>query len=269
MGNLNGKVAVVTGAAGGIGKATATLMAQRGAAVVLGDIKGDLVEAAAQDLRDAGHEALGVEVDVDDEAQVEGLMAAAVQTFGGLDILHNNAALLDPDVVSRDMAITDIDADLFRRVLSVNVVGYLMGAKHAIPRMLERGGGVVINTGSSTGVQSELVRPMYGASKAAVHGMTRNIATQYGKQGIRAVGVAPGLVLSESARAAFSEQFIAGFLRHQLSPRSGAPEDVANLVAFLASDDASFITGITISIDGGLSAHFPTYADDLDAAGAG
>ena len=154
---------------------------------------------------------------------------------------------------------------MFADVLRVNVIGYMVGAKHAVPHMVRRGGGVVINTTSNAGLQAELIRPMYGTSKAAIIGLTRNIATQYGKQGVRSVAVSPGVILTPSVKANVSEEAVARLARHSLTPRVGTPEDVAELVAFLASDEAGFITGITIPVDGGLAAHFPTFAEELDA----
>ncbi|CAB4935659.1 unannotated protein [freshwater metagenome] len=267
MSNLNGKVAIVTGAASGIGKATAMLLAQRGAAVVVADRHGDAAAEVAAAIEAVGGSAAAVTTDVAHEDQIEAMVATAVDRFGGLDILHNNAAILDPEVVSQDIDVTQIDADVFARVLQVNVGGYLLGAKHAIPHMIARGGGAIINTASSAGVQAEYVRPMYGTSKAAVIGMTRNIATRYGKDGIRCIAVSPGLIMTEAAVAAFPQEIVDGFVRHSLANRAGVPEDVAHLVAFLASDEAAYINGINISIDGGLSVHFPNYADDRDAMG--
>jgi NAD(P)-dependent dehydrogenase (short-subunit alcohol dehydrogenase family) len=262
---LQDKVAIVTGSGSGIGKATATVLAERGASVVIADINPTAAKTVAADLQERGLSALAVTVDVSDEDQIVGMIEAAVSEFGGLDLLHNNAALLGPEVISRDLAIVDLDAELFAQVLRVNVTGYLLSAKHAIPHMLERGGGVIINTSSAAGVLAELIRPMYGTSKAAIIGLTRNIATQYGRQGIRSVAIAPGIILTPAVAATVPEEMQSALLRHSLVPRPGRPEDIAYTVAFLMSDEAAFITGITIPVDGGLTVHFPSYAEELDA----
>jgi NAD(P)-dependent dehydrogenase (short-subunit alcohol dehydrogenase family) len=264
--SIAGKVAIVTGAAAGIGRATAEVLAARGATVVIGDINGVSAERVAAELRERGASAIGVAADMGDESQIEGLIQTAIDAYGRLDLLHNNAALTAGEAAVGDVAITDIDAALFQRILRVNVGGYALAAKHAIPHMIEGGGGVVINTSSTDAVLAELVRPMYAMSKGAVNALTRGIATQYGKQGIRAVGVAPGVVVTEGARASVPQEMLDRFARHALTPRAGLPEDIANLVAFLASDAAGFITGITIQVDGGLTAHFPTYAEEIEAA---
>jgi len=232
---------------------------------VIADINPAAAKTVAVELQERGLSALAVTVDVSDEGQIVSMVEAAVSEFGGLDLLHNNAALLGPEVISRDLAIVDLDAELFAQVLRVNVTGYLLSAKHAIPHMLERGGGVIINTSSAAGVLAELIRPMYGTSKAAIIGLTRNIATQYGRQGIRSVAIAPGIILTPAVAATVPAKMQSALLRHSLVPRPGQPEDIAYTVAFLMSDEAAFITGVTIPVDGGLTVHFPSYAEELDA----
>jgi hypothetical protein len=134
-------------------------------------------------------------------------------------------------------------------VLRVNVIGYTLGAKYAIPHMIERGGGVVINTSSASGVLGEYIRPMYGTSKAAIIGLTRNIAAEFGKQGVRAIAIAPGTILTPAARAVVPADMLDLMARHALTPRVGVPEDIGYMVAFLASEEAGFITGVTIPVD--------------------
>jgi NAD(P)-dependent dehydrogenase (short-subunit alcohol dehydrogenase family) len=217
MSNLTGRVAIVTGSGSGIGQATAELLAERGAAVVVADINAAAAETVAAGIRARGLQSVAVATDVADETQIQRMTDAAVTQFGGLDIVHNNAALLAPDVIARDLKVTDLDAELFARVLQVNVIGYALGAKHAIPHMLVRGGGVLINTSSAAGIQGELIRPMYGRSKAAIIGLTRNIATEYGKQGIRSAR-------SRSPRASSSPPPSWPPLRPKHRPRSlGTP----------------------------------------------
>jgi NAD(P)-dependent dehydrogenase (short-subunit alcohol dehydrogenase family) len=263
--SLEGKVAIVTGSASGIGRESVRLLGRRGAAVVVADINADGGKQVAEELREEGARAIAIATDVADEAQVRRLVEGAVAEFGGLDILHNNAALVDSSVNARDDAITELDPDLFARVLRVNVIGYMLGAKYAIPQMIERGGGVIVNTASLAGVLSETTRPMYGTSKAAIIGLTRNIATQYGHHRIRAVAVAPGLVMTPAIAQTVTDEMLSAFMRHTMLPRPGEPSDIAELVAFLASDAGSYITGVTIPIDGGMGAHLPNYADDMAA----
>jgi NAD(P)-dependent dehydrogenase (short-subunit alcohol dehydrogenase family) len=258
-GRLDGKVAIVTGAASGIGLGSATVLAERGASVIVADLRGDPAAEVADKLNAGGLSATSVAADVSDESQVASMIEAAVKAFGGLDILHNNAAATSPDIVGRDTDVVDIDAELFLTILRVNVLGYALATKHAIPRMLDRGGGVIINTSSAAAHSAEMVRPMYATSKAAILGWTRNVATQYGRHGIRCVSISPGFIVTPGAKAiATTETPIAA---HILTPRKGRPHDIGNLVAFLASAEAQYLTGIDIPADGGMLCHFPNYAE--------
>ena len=262
VGNLDGKVAIVTGSAKGIGKAAVTLFAERGAAVVVADIDVEGATAAAQELKERGLTALAVGVDVGDEAQVRDMVDSAINAFGGLDILYNNAALVSRDVLRRDLGLIDMDADLFERILRVNTIGPALGAKYAIPAMISRGGGVVLNTLSVTADHAELVRPMYATSKAALGGLTRAIATQYGRSGIRCVGISPGHIVTETSQTAGGGA--SRTQRHLLLNNHGEPDDIATMAAFLVSDEAKYVTGIVINVDGGFTAHLGTYIDDLE-----
>ncbi|MBZ4521796.1 SDR family NAD(P)-dependent oxidoreductase [Mycobacterium avium] len=268
MSTLDGKIALVTGAASGIGAQTAALLAERGAAVVLVDVDAERVEQVAESIGAQGGRAKAVAADVTQESQIASAVSTAASAFGGLDILHNNAALQTPDVMGSDGFIAEADLSVWHNVLGVNLLGYVGMAKHSIPLMLERGGGVIINTSSGTGVQAELMRPAYGTSKAAIIGLTRNLAAQYGKRGIRCVALVLGLVGTPALRANMPDAVVDAFVRHQLNTRLTEPRDVAEAVAFLASDAAGAITGTTLTIDGGFSAHTPTYADEIALLGA-
>lgn len=260
---LTGRVAIVTGAASGIGRASALLMASRGAAVAFADVNIGGAEAAAATARATGGHGIAVHVDVTDDAATKRMVRDVSAELGGLDILHNNAALLTEHRL--DTTITDLDPADFARVLKVNLIGYMLCAKHCLPAMIQGGGGVVVNTASLIGVQSSLSRPMYGASKAAIIGLTRTIATQYGRQGVRSVSVSPGLIVTDASLTRVAERTVEVIRRHSLLGRDGDPDDVAQLVAFLASDAASYLTGINVVVDGGMSAHLATFADELDA----
>jgi NAD(P)-dependent dehydrogenase (short-subunit alcohol dehydrogenase family) len=267
--DLSGKVAIVTGSASGIGRTTAEALAVQGAAVIIADIMGDAAEQTAEEIRQKGHRALAIRVDVAQEADIEAMVAAAVAEYGGLDVLHNNAAAVQSDVLTHDTNIVDLDPELFMLTLRTNVVGCALGAKHAIPHMIARGGGVIINTASAGAHAAQSTRPMYGTSKAAVIQLTKHIATMHGKQNIRSVSVSPGITVTPSVERLVSPEWIAQNVRHNLMPRAGRPEDIGYLVAYLASDEAAFLTGIDIRVDGGMLAHFPAFAEDTDAAEMG
>jgi NAD(P)-dependent dehydrogenase (short-subunit alcohol dehydrogenase family) len=260
-------VAIVTGGGSGIGRATALALAREGAAVLVADLSRERAEQVAAETRARGGNARAHAVDVADEASVAAMVAAAVAHFGGLDVLHNNAAATDWSVLGGDGELASLDVGIWEKTLAVNLRGPMLGCKHAIPRLLARGGGAIVNTSSASGLTGDLVRTAYGVSKAGLDGLTRYVATQYGKRGVRCNAIAPGVIETPALRQNVPPEQIALFERHHLTPRLGTPEDVAAAVVFLASDDAAFITGQVISVDGGLLAHHPTLAE-MRALGA-
>jgi NAD(P)-dependent dehydrogenase (short-subunit alcohol dehydrogenase family) len=262
--DLQGKVAIVTGAASGLGAATATLFAQLGAAVVLADVDGEGAGRLASQLGQEGGTALACRVDVRDEAQVAGMIDTAVREFGGLDVLHNNAALMGWDFISRDTMIETMDAAVWDETHAVSLRGAMLGCKHAVPAMRTRGGGSIISTASTSGLTGEMRLGAYGAAKAGIINLMRSVATMYGHENIRANAIAPGMILSPATYAAFGEKALERRRMYRLVPRGGAPSDVANLAAFLASDLSTFITGQVITVDGGMLAHHPSYMDNLE-----
>jgi len=260
-GRLAGRVAIVTGAASGIGRATSHALAREGASVVVADVNAEGAKRVAAEIEAAGGRAFGQPTDVSSEPSVAALVAAAVDRFGGLDVLHNNAAASDPALMGSDGEITSLTLETWERTLAVNLRGPLLGCKHAIPRMLERGGGVIVNTSSASGLTGDLVRTAYGVSKAGLDALTRYVATQYGKRGIRCNSIAPGVIATPALAANVKPELIAVYERSHLTPRLGRPEDIAALVVFLATDEAAFITGQVLCVDGGLLAHHPAVAE--------
>lgn len=253
MGLLDGKIAIITGAGSGIGAATAKLMGQEGAAVVVTDINEDSAKSTASRIVTAGGQATSMAVDVASEEQIAAMVKLAINNYGGVDILHNNAALVDPNVMSRDRTVVDMDSDLWDRVMAVNVRGPMLGCKYAIPAMLLRGGGSIIMT-TSVGAQAATVnQTAYGTSKGAVDSLIRYVAVGFGKQGIRCNGIAPGVVMSETAEQVLGADLRAMHLHTHLSKRLGTPLDIASMAAFLASDQAGYINGTIIPVHGGMT----------------
>jgi NAD(P)-dependent dehydrogenase (short-subunit alcohol dehydrogenase family) len=250
-----GKVAIVTGSAGGIGRATALRFAAEGAAVGIADINAAGAEEVADAVRAAGGQAIPLVVDVADEPAVEAMVARTVEAFGGLDVLHNNAALLSRHILDQDGELGQFDVGIFDKTMAVNVLGPMFACKHSIPHMLARGGGAIVNTVSTAAMRGMEQLPIYGMSKAALDAFTRFMAVQYGKRNIRCNSVAPGAIATGATAGYQNEERRQRRLQDLLTPRVGRPDDIAATAVFLASDDASYITGQTISVDGGWSSH--------------
>ena len=257
MRRLEGKVAIVTGGGGGIGSAVARRMVSEGARVAVADLFEETAKAAAAPLGESG---FAVQFDAASPESVKAMVEATVARFGRLDILHNNAAMTDPAKAPLDRTAVDIPIEIWREILDVNLTGYMLGCKYAIPHMIAGGGGSIVNTASNSGTAGDLARIAYGSSKGAIITLTKYVATQHGRQNIRCNSVAPGVVLTEAL-----EKTVPGLKeiiqRHILTPEFGTPDDIAALVAFLASDESRYITGENISISGGGLIHQPHYAD--------
>jgi NAD(P)-dependent dehydrogenase (short-subunit alcohol dehydrogenase family) len=268
MSDLTGRVAVVTGAASGIGAASAVELAARGASVVIADVNEGGAKDVADSILDSGGSALAHRVELADEASIAVLVQTTVNAFGSIDILHNNAAASGPDVMGRDFDVLTMDVAVWDAAFAVNLRAMMLTCKHALPHMIAKGKGAVINMSSNSALAGDLSRVAYGASKGGVNSLTMYVATQYGKQGIRCNAISPGLVMTPAAEhnlTAFDREVFAG---SHLTNEIGKPEDIAKVVAFLASDDSAFITGEIIRVDGGMLSHTPVYAQYLAAAAA-
>lgn len=257
--SLKDKVAIITGAGSGIGRASAVQMSKLGAAVVVADIAEDRAATVAEEITRAGGRAIACSVDVAEEDQIRQMVNRTVAQFGGVDILHNNAADVRPETYGRDTTVTDMETALWDSFMAINLRSVMLGCKWAIPEMLRRGGGSIVNTSSMAASAGQDVTVAYGVSKAGVNALTQYVATQYGKQGIRCNAIAPGYTLTNAGRAA-PREFLDAYKRNTLTPYLGEPEDLANVAAFLASDASRYITGQIIAVDGGITAHTTTVA---------
>lgn len=260
MRRLVGKVAVISGTSGGIGAATARRLASEGAKVVLADINLEGAEQTAATVREAGGEALVHYLDLADEASIKALIEAAITEYGRIDVLFNNAADTRYETMVNDAAVEFMDADIWDGVFRINTRGTMLMIKHTLPHMIRQGAGSIINTSSGASLRGDLFRVAYASSKAAVNVLTEYVAAQYGKKGIRCNVVSPGLVVTENTEANQGHNLDL-YLAHHLTPRLGTPDDLAAMVALLASDEGRFITAQVIPVDGGISTHFPHVAD--------
>ena len=248
---LEGKVAIVTGAGGAIGRATACVFAREGAKVGLSDLNASSNEETARLIEAAGGEALAITGDITDDKVVQRLVAATVERFGGLDCAFNNAGIAPPEDYKWEVAD-------FRRTLEINLVSQMLCMKYQIPEMLRRGKGAIVNTSSVQGVigTTEPPLPGYTASKHAVIGLTKSTALEYASRNIRVNALCPGVT-----RGAILDQVMAmsESIRQRLSNyapmgRIAEPEEMGEVVAFLCSDRASFVTGHSMIVDGGFTA---------------
>jgi NAD(P)-dependent dehydrogenase (short-subunit alcohol dehydrogenase family) len=243
-------VAIVTGAARGIGAATATHLAALGARVAVTDRNRDGAEAVAAGLAGDGHDTIALTCDVSDAGSVSAMVADVESRFGGVDLLDHNAAWTD---FRTDLGAEDVDLATWDRVIATNATGGLHLVREVIPRMRARGGGAIVFISSGSASIGEHRRVSYGVSKAAVEQLGRHVATRYGRDGIRCNVVAPGFILTETAARGVSAAGRAGLAEQIPLGRLGTPEDIANVVGFLLSDRAGFVNGQVIRVDGGLT----------------
>jgi NAD(P)-dependent dehydrogenase (short-subunit alcohol dehydrogenase family) len=248
VGQLNGKVVLLSGGASDIGRATARLLAEEGAAVAVGDVTEEAAAAVAGRIVDAGGRALGVRCDVRDEESVAGFVDAAVEVFGGVDCVDHNAAWsharLDTDAVG-------VDLGVWERAIDTTTRGALLLARHAIPVMTLRGGGSIVTISSGTSMIGESTRVAYGVSKAALNQLTRHIAVRYGREGIRANAIAPGFILTETAAANVPADIQRRLAEANPTRRLGTTADIARVVVFLCSDASAYVNGQVLQVDGG------------------
>ncbi|MDR4887335.1 SDR family oxidoreductase [Bacillus sp. HNG] len=258
MGRVTDKVALVTGGASGIGLSSATLLAKEGAKVVIADFNVDGAREAAQEIKSNGGEAVGIFLDAGDEISIMEAVEFTVKEYGTINVLYNNVGSTN---LRKDLDIVNMDLDEWDRLMNLNLKSVLLGTRFAVPHMIKAGGGSIINTASMAGFFSDSIRSAYGASKAGVVNLTKYIATQYGKNKIRCNAVAPGLILTPAARNNMSPEVLDIFAKFNALPYHGEPEDIGNTVVFLASDEAKFITGQTIQVEGGHYIANPSIAD--------
>lgn len=247
---LDGKVCVITGAGSGQGRAAALRFAEEGARVVIAEIEVATGASVADEITAAGGAGLFVQTDVSSEEDWRRVMAAAEERFGGVDVLYNNAAVAPVE----DGSVVDVPLEVWDRILAVNLTGPMLGCRHAIPQMLRRGGGSIINTSSIRAfVGGSQPIDAYTASKGALISLTRSLAVVYGPQGIRANVVAPGTIRTPMALVHDAHGDAGSRMRLARYPvgRFGEPEEIADLALYLASDESRWTNGAVMVIDGG------------------
>ena len=257
MGTFDGKVVIVTGGALGIGAGAALEFARQGASVAIADVNVAAAQEIVRQVQDVGPGGIAVETNVSQAADCKRAVAETVSAFGGLDILFNNAGIQPPDSYTN---VEDTSEEMWDRILGVNLKSRFLMAKYAIPEMRQRGGGVIISTASVQGLQSMPKVPAYAASKGGDISLTRQMALDYARENIRVLTVCPGGIDTPMWRASTSrdggkiETALSRSARSHPIGRIGQPQDIANVVVFLASDKASFMTGEHVCVDGGINA---------------
>ena len=256
VGRLDGKVALITGAASGMGKVAASLFAREGAAIVVADVSDDAGNETAHEIESAGGRAYYIRADVSNAAEAERMIAAATERFGGLDILYNNAGIFPAD----DGSVTDTPEATWDRVMAINLKGVFFGCKYGIPAMLASGGGSIINVASFVAlVGAAAPQIAYTASKGGVLAMTREIAVEWARRGVRANALCPGPVDTPMLSELMADpEWARRRLVHIPMGRPGQAEEIARAALFLACDDSSFMTGATLVVDGGITAAYVT-----------
>lgn len=250
--DLTGQVAIITGGGKGIGKVYAQAFARAGASVVASDIDGDAAEAVAEGITADGGRCIGTRTDISDAASVDAMVAAALEKFGTVDILINNASLMS--VLPRRSWL-EIPVEEWDRVMAVNLRGMFLCCRAVFPAMREKGRGKIVNISSSRVWEGTPLRLHYTTSKAGVIGLTRALAREVGEFGVTVNSVSPGNTLSETQIQSSDSQYLASRTQGRSIPRAQLPDDLVGAVMFLASRASDFITGQTINVDGGRNMH--------------
>lgn len=262
MGRVDGKVAIVTGAAGGIGSATAATLAREGAAVVVADIAREGGRQVADKILAAGGRATYAFLDVTDPTSFREVAMQAVDSYGQIDILHNNAA--GTHLYAQDTDLGSMDPADWDEIMTLNAKSVLLGCQAVLPIMEKQGSGAIINMSSTRAALGAMDLAAYGASKAAVDSFTRYVATKSGKRGVRCNSIQPGFIETAQSKALHAkEDGLSALMRHVSLPEPGSPDDIASLVLFLGSDEARYITGQMIRVDGGMLSHQPFVGDSM------
>jgi len=250
MGLLDGKVAVITGAGSGMGRAMCILFAKEGAKIAGIDYAGDTAEATAKTVRDAGGEAIAFQADISKREDIDGAVTAVIEAYGKIDVLCNNAGVFDGFT-----PVLDVDDALWDRVMGINAKGMLLCSQRVIPEMLKQGKGAIVNTASVAGLIANGGGIVYTASKHAAIGITKQLAAEFSAQGIRVNCFCPGGIKTGMTKDLVGVPEVdALVLSGQMIPRWGEPEEMANIALFLASDMSSFVTGAAYTGDAGMTA---------------
>lgn len=248
MRRVEGKVAIITGGAGGLGSAAARRLASEGAKVLVADIA---VDAAEQVANEIGGGASAVHLDAFDAASIQAMVDTAIDRYGRLDILNNNVA--HTGGTGADTTVLETSIETWDQSFAVNVRSYFIATKYALPHMLKNGGGSIVNIASDSGLGGDSALVAYGSSKAAVINFSRYVAAQYGRQGIRCNTICPGPIATQALRE-HAPETLKSTLKAVYVPQLGEPQHIAALVAYFASDEAAYTNGAMISCDGGLDA---------------
>jgi len=244
---LSGKVGIVAGGGRGIGAATARRLAQEGARVVIGDLMGEWAREVAEDVVANGGKAVGVDLDGTSAESQAAIVVKAVETFGGLDFYHSNLA----GGTEGDIDALNCPVEVLEKSFAINTKSHFLATQAALPKIIERGGGVMIYTSSGAASGGAPWQVAYPMTKNAIHALARHVASKYGKQGIRANVICPGLVLTEAVKQHLTDEYVERGLKAIPHVRLGQPEDIAAAVTFLASEDGAWVNGQVWHVNGG------------------